>query len=41
VTPEEQADVPHHLLSFVDPTTEYSVLDFMADATRAVRQLFA
>lgn len=34
---EERLDVPHHLLSFVSPDKEYSVLEFERDAIKVVR----
>ena len=39
VSAEEQAAVPHHLMSFLDPVKDrdYQVLQFKADATSKVR----
>lgn len=34
-TAEERAVVPHHMIDFVDPNTDYSVADFVRDATCA------
>ena len=28
VTPEEQEQVPHHMIDIVEPTTDYSVVKF-------------
>ncbi|KAK4301246.1 hypothetical protein Pmani_026599 [Petrolisthes manimaculis] len=39
VTPEEQAQVPHHLLDFVDPLSRYSVIDFRDAALPIVQRL--
>ncbi|KAK3858773.1 hypothetical protein Pcinc_035063 [Petrolisthes cinctipes] len=39
VTPEEQAQVPHHLLDFVDPLSRYSVIDFRDAALPIVERL--
>nr|XP_045605135.1 tRNA dimethylallyltransferase-like isoform X2 [Procambarus clarkii] len=41
VTPEEQAQVPHHLLDFVDPLSRYSVTDFRNAALPLVEQLLS
>ncbi len=40
-TAEETAGVPHHLIGFVDPTQEYSVAAYCADAQRAVADIAA
>lgn len=34
-TAEERAAVPHHMVDFIDPNTDYSVADFVRDATCA------
>ncbi|KAJ3118908.1 hypothetical protein HDU96_006559 [Phlyctochytrium bullatum] len=39
VTAEEQAMVPHHLLSFVDPAEEYSVSQFERDCTAKIQEI--
>lgn len=41
VTPEEQAQVPHHLLDFVDPLSRYSVTDFRDAALPIVERLLS
>ncbi|XP_042235082.1 tRNA dimethylallyltransferase-like [Homarus americanus] len=41
VTPEEQAQVPHHLLDFLDPLSRYSVTDFRNDALPVVERLLS
>jgi tRNA dimethylallyltransferase len=35
-SPEERADVPHHLLDVVDPDEEFSVARFQSEAARAL-----
>ena len=35
--PEEMRDIPHHLMSFLEPGHEYDITQFMSDATRLVR----
>ena len=35
-TAEERAAVPHHMVDFVDPNTDYSVADFAAEARRCI-----
>ncbi|KAJ3237532.1 hypothetical protein HDU81_009346 [Chytriomyces hyalinus] len=39
VTPEERSRVPHHLLDFVDPMSEYSVLQFERDALAVIDEI--
>ncbi|KAK9719104.1 tRNA dimethylallyltransferase, mitochondrial [Basidiobolus ranarum] len=36
VTKEEQEDIPHHLLDFLDVQQEYSVVDFEKDALKSI-----
>ncbi len=38
-SPEERREVPHHMIDFVDPNTDYSVADFVADATSAIEDI--
>lgn len=35
-TPEEQAQIPHHMIDFVHPNTDYSVADFVQDAKKCI-----
>jgi tRNA dimethylallyltransferase len=35
-TPEERAGVPHHLLDFVDPRSQFCAMDFVRDTLRAL-----
>lgn len=35
-TPEEQAMVPHHMLDIVEPTQNYAVADYAADAEKVI-----
>ncbi len=35
-TPDDQAEVPHHLIDLADPSEDYSVARFQADATAAI-----
>ena len=35
-TAKERAAVPHHMVDFVDPNTDYSVADFAAEARRCI-----
>lgn len=39
-TCEEMQNVPHHLMSFVDPFTQYTVVDFQKAALQAVSLYF-
>ena len=38
-TATEQAQVPHHLIDFLDPLESYSVADFVQDAKRVIAEL--
>lgn len=38
-TPEETDGVLHHLIDFLDPNTEYSVSDYVADAAKKVDEI--
>lgn len=38
-TPEEMRGVPHHMLDFVEPETNYSVADFVRDARRCIANI--
>jgi tRNA dimethylallyltransferase len=38
-TPEEQAQVPHHLIDILDPLDAYSVMQFRQDAIRLVGEI--
>jgi tRNA dimethylallyltransferase len=40
-SPDEQREVPHHLLDIRDPEESYSAGQFCADATRLVREIAA
>lgn len=35
-TAEERAQVPHHMIDFVDPNTDYSVADFVSEARKCI-----
>lgn len=41
VTPQEQAEIPHHLIDIVDPDENYSVAQFVTDASRIIQQIIA
>ena len=38
-TKEEQAVVPHHMIDFVDPNTDYSVADFVDGARKCIEDI--
>lgn len=38
-TPEERAEIPHHLIDVSEPETPYSVASYLADAEAAVRSI--
>jgi tRNA dimethylallyltransferase len=38
-TPEEQAEVPHHMFDICSPEQTYSCADYVTDATRAVEEI--
>ncbi|QKH34865.1 tRNA (adenosine(37)-N6)-dimethylallyltransferase MiaA [Achromobacter pestifer] len=40
-SPEEQAQVPQHLLDILDPSQSYSAADFVADALRLIDEIRA
>ncbi len=40
-TEAEQAEVPHHMIDFVHPDTDYSVADFAADAKRCIDDILS
>ncbi len=40
-TPEEQAQVPHHLIDIREPSQAYSAAEFAADAIRCIREIHA
>ena len=40
-TKEEQREVPHHMIDFVDPNTDYSVADFVKDATEVINDILS
>ncbi|PTN49105.1 tRNA (adenosine(37)-N6)-dimethylallyltransferase MiaA, partial [Achromobacter xylosoxidans] len=40
-SPEEQAQVPQHLLDILDPIQSYSAADFVADALRLIDEIRA
>lgn len=38
-TAEERAEVPHHMIDFVDPNRDYSVADFVTDARVCIAEI--
>lgn len=40
-TPEEQNEIPHHLIDFVEPDTEFSVADYTEAAHRVIADIAA
>ena len=40
-TPDEQAQVPHHLIDIRDPAQAYSAAEFAVDAARCIREIHA
>jgi tRNA dimethylallyltransferase len=38
-TPDEQAQVPHHLIDIIDPSQSYSAARFVQDATRLIGEI--
>ncbi len=38
-TKEEQKEVPHHMIDFVDPNTDYSVADFVDGARKCIEDI--
>lgn len=40
-TPEELARVPHHMVDFVDPMSEYSCAEYAEDAERAIKDIIS
>lgn len=40
-TPSERAEVPHHMVDFVDPRTNYSVADFVRDAGKCIDDILS
>ena len=38
-TPEEQAQIPHHMIDFVHPNTDYSVADLVQDAKMCIEDI--
>lgn len=38
--PEEQAGIPHHLLSFLDPNDLYTLSDYMKDAGKIIHGIY-
>lgn len=40
-TPEEQGAVPHHLIDIVEPEADFSVMDYVAAAERAVADILS
>ena len=40
-TPEEQSQVPHHLLDLIDPLEEFSVADYQAMADQVIEEIQA
>ena len=39
-TAEEQRGIPHHLIDFLEPGEEYSVVQYVADAKRAITDIY-
>jgi len=39
LSPEEQAGVPHHLLSFVDPRDQFCAMDFIRETRRVLEEV--
>ena len=40
-TPQERAQVPHHLIDVIEPTQSYSAAQFVTDATRLLKEINA
>lgn len=40
-SPEQQAQVPHHLIGFLDPAERYSAARYVEDAMRAIESILA
>ena len=40
-TAEERAEVPHHMIDFVDPNRDYSVADFVTDARACIAEILS
>lgn len=40
-TAEERAEVPHHMIDFVDPNRDYSVADFVTDARVCIAEILS
>lgn len=40
-TQEEMQGIPHHLMSFVEPTDNFSVADFKEEALKAIEDIFS
>lgn len=40
-TAEERAEVPHHMIDFVDPNTDYSVADYVCDAKKCIDDILS
>ena len=40
-TAEERAEVPHHMIDFVDPNRDYSVADFVTDARECIAEILS
>lgn len=39
ISPQEQADIPHHLLTFLDPNQFYTLADYMKDAGKVINDI--
>ncbi|MDO5311238.1 MAG: isopentenyl transferase family protein, partial [Clostridia bacterium] len=40
-TAEERAEIPHHMIDFADPNTDYSVADFAARARECIDDILS
>jgi tRNA dimethylallyltransferase len=40
-TPDELAKIPHHLVSIINPSEQFSAAEFQARATRAIAEIFS
>ena len=40
-TPEEQKEVKHHLIDFVEPDQRYSVAEYKKDAEKSIEEILA
>lgn len=40
ISPQEQAGIPHHLLSFLDPNDLYTLSDYIKDAAKIIQGIY-